>query len=290
VVKVFWFIWYNKLGRKMKRLSAHITVLLALLLAAGLAGCNGGGTPADETPVELDGTQWALRSIHGKWALRSIHGGELVKGSHISLYFRDGSFWGSAGCNIYGGDYSTEAPDILIIPGVGRTMAGCPPPEGAMEQQEDAYIDSLCNAAFYHATSEHLEISDSANQWLLLFDRKPEYPMEPADLVGTSWLLVSTDGEYVTEGLSITLSFDSDSVASGRAGCFDYELHYKASGDDIRWGMSAHRDGELSLELEHEALQYTYSIMEGANYRLAEGRLEIFTARGETLVYEPLGD
>jgi heat shock protein HslJ len=264
----------------MKRLTAYITVLLVLLSAASLAGCNGGETPPDETPVELNGTQWALHSINGS---------ELIEGSHISLYFRDGSFWGSAGCNIYGADYSTEAPDILIILEGSVTTMGCLSPEGVMEQ-EAAYLDALFSATFYHVTGEQLEIGDSTNQSLLVFDRKPEYPMEPADLVGTSWLLVSMDGESVTEGLSITLSFDSDSVASGSAGCFDYELSYEASGDDIRWGMRTSRDGELSPELEIEALQYTDSIMWAANYRLAEGRLEIFTARGETLVYEPLGE
>lgn len=263
----------------MKRLAAYITVILVVLGTMSVVGCDGGETLTNEPPIELDGSQWSLHSIDGS---------ELVEGSHISIYFRDGSFWGNAGCNSYGGDYSTEAPDILIVSGCAMTEMACSSPEGVMEQ-ESAYLDSLCDAAFYHVTAEQLEISDSANQ-RLLFERKPEYPMEPADLVGTSWLLVSMDGDGVTEGLSITLSFDSDSVASGSAGCFDYELNYEASGDDIRWGMSTSRNGELSPELEHEALQYTDSIMWGANYRLAEGRLEIFTARGETLVFEPLGN
>jgi heat shock protein HslJ len=268
----------------MKRLSAHITVLLVLLWAIGAVGCDSGERQStlslqdDSISRELDGTQWALHSIKGS---------ELIEDSHISLYFRDGSFWGYSGCNIYGGDYSTEAPDILIISGGSVTTMACPSPEGVMEQ-EDAYLDSLYDAAFYHVTGKHLEIDDSANQGSLLFERKPEYPMDPADLVGTSWLLVSTDGDYVTEGLTITLVFDSDSIASGSAGCFDYELQYEASGDDIRWGMRTARNGELSPELEFEALQYTDSIMLGANYRLTEEWLEIFTARGETLVFEPL--
>jgi heat shock protein HslJ len=267
----------------MKRLSAHITVLLILLWAISVTGCNNGETQStlppqgDSMSSELNGTQWALHSINDS---------ELIEDSHISLHFRDGSFWGYSGCNIYGGNYSTEAPDTLIISGGDMTAMNCSSPEGVMEQ-ENAYFDSLYDAAFYHVAGEHLEINDTANQRLLLFERKPEYPMEPADLVGTSWLLVSIDGDYATEGLSITLLFDSDSIASGSAGCFDYELHYEASGDDIRWGMSTTRNGELPPELESKALQYTDSLMWGANYRLAKERLEIFTARGETLVFEP---
>lgn len=264
----------------MRRLAVCITVFLVVLGVVTLAGCDGGETPPDETPVELDGSQWALRSINGS---------ELVEGSHISIYFSDDSFWGSSGCNTYGGNYSTEAPDILIVSGCSMTEMACYSPAGVMEQEE-AYLDSLCNATFYHTTGEQLEIGDSTNQGLLLFERKPEYSMEPDDLVGTSWCLISMDGDAVTEGLSITLVFDSDSVATGRAGCFDYELHYQASGDDISWGMTNRRNGELSPKLEREALRYTDSLMWGANYRLTEGRLEIFTSRGETLVYEPLGD
>jgi heat shock protein HslJ len=264
----------------MKRLAACITILRVVLSAASLAGCDSGETPPDETPVELDGTQWTLRLINDS---------ELVEGSHISLYFRDGSFWGCYGCNTYGGDYSTEAPDILIVSGCIMTEMACSSPAGVMEQ-ESAYIDSLCKAAFYHATGEQLEIGDSANQGLLVFERKPEYPMEPADLVGTSWRLISMDGDDVTEGLYIELTFDSDSIATGRAGCFDYELHYQASSDDIRWGMTTRRSGELPRGLENEALRYTDSLMWGANYRLSGERLEIFTSRGETLVYEPLSN
>ena len=263
----------------MKRLAVCITVLLVGLGAAALAGCDGEETPPAQAP-ELDGSQWALRSINGS---------ELVEGSYISLYFRDGSFRSSGGCNIYSGDYSTEAPDIFIVSGGSVTEMGCLSPEGVMEQ-ESVYIAVLFDAAFYRIVDGCLEISDSNNQHLLVFDGIPEYPMEPADLVGTSWRLVSMDGDDVTEGLSITLSFDSDSVASGSAGCFDYELNYEASGDDISWGMSTSRSGELSPELEAEALRYTDSVMWSANYLLTEGQLEIFTARGETLVFEPLSN
>ena len=110
-------------------------------------------------------------------------------------------------------------------------------------------------------TGEQLEIYSSDKQKLLIFERKPEYPMNPADLVGTSWQLISINGDQVIEGLSIMLTFDSDSEASGRAGCFDYELPYEASGDDIRWGMKTERNGELPQELEFQALRYIDSIM-----------------------------
>ena len=259
---------------QMKRFVTLIAILFILLGILSAIACR--HSEDDVIPIELDGTQWKLISLNGS---------ELIEGIYISLYFRNGIVWGSAGCNIYGGDYFTEDPDILTIPGVDNTEVLCLSPEGIIEQ-EDIYTRSLKNAAFYYVIGEHLEIYSANKQKLLIFERKPEYPMNPADLVGTSWQLISINGEQVIQGLSIILTFDSDSEASGRAGCFDYELPYEASGDDIRWGMRAERNGELPQELESQALRYTDSILWASNYRLTIDGLEIYTAEGDILVYK----
>ncbi|MFA5014962.1 MAG: META domain-containing protein [Actinomycetota bacterium] len=153
-------------------------------------------------------------------------------------------------------------------------------------EQENIYTRSLANTASYCVTGDQLEIYSADKQKLLIFKRKPEYPMNPADLVGTSWQLIYINGDQVTEGLSIMLTFNSKSEASGRAGCFDYELPYEASGDDIRWGMKTERNGELPQELEFQALRYTDSIIWASNYRLTTDGLEIYTAKGDILVYK----
>lgn len=259
---------------QMKRFITLIAILFILLGILGVIACR--HNEDDVVPIELDGTQWELISLNGS---------ELIEDTYISIYFRNGAVWGSAGCNIYGGDYLTEDPDILTIPGVDKTEMDCLSPEGIMEQ-ENIYTRSLTNAASYCVTGEQLEIYSANKQKLLIFERKPEYPMNPADLVGTSWQLISMNGEQVIQGLSIMLTFDSDSEASGRAGCFDYELPYEASGDDIRWGIRTERNGELPQELEFQALRYTDSILWASNYRLTTDGLEIYTAKGDILVYK----
>jgi hypothetical protein len=101
------------------------------------------------------------------------------------------------------------------------------------------------------------------------------------------------NNEPVLKGLSITLSFDRNSQASGVAGCFTYQLPYettlyKLEGDDIRWGIMCRRTGELPQTLEYMAGSYTDKIALAANYHLTKDKLEIFTAKGDTLVYKPL--
>ena len=251
-----------------------IAILFILLGIPGAVACR--YNEDDIVLIELDGTRWELISLNGS---------ELIEGTYIGLYFHNGTVWGSAGCNIYGGDYLTEDPDILTIPGVGQTEMDRISPEGIMEQ-ENIYIRSLTNTASYRVAGEQLETYSADKQKLLIFKRKPEYPMNPADLVGTNWELISINSDQVAEGLSIMLTFDSENEASGRAGCFDYELPYEASGDDIRWGMKTVRNGELPQELEFQTLSYTDSIMWASNYRLSKDGLKIYTAKGDILVYK----
>ena len=111
--------------------------------------------------------------------------------------------------------------------------------------------------------------------------------MDPADLTGTKWRCVSINGEPVLSGLDITLYIDSD-TASGRAGCFDYTLPYQANGDNVRWGISASRNGECSPEEELQAGEYTTAIVVAAQYILSPDKLEIFTARNDVLVFSAL--
>jgi len=255
---------------KMKTLIRLIPVLLVLLLIPGAIACK------HSSPLEGTG-----------WSLIEINGGELVDGTYISLSFYRGTVEGNGGCNRYHGEYSTEDPNILNIQEPGHTEEGCVEPEGVLEQ-ERAYFRALSNAATYEIINDNLVIYGQDNQKLLVFKKIRRFQMDPADLIGTAWQLESMNDTAVPDGLSITLAFDTDSEASGRSGVFDYWLDYTASGDRISWGMRTKRDGELPRELEMYALDYTDTIGSANQYNLLGDRLEIYTSKGDTLVYEPI--
>ena len=114
--------------------------------------------------------------------------------------------------------------------------------------------------------------------------------MDPSDLVGTAWQLVSMDGHSPVEGATVTLAFHDENQVGGSAGCRGYVATYEASGDDMRFPQQSMIGAAC---LDQEALmrqegQYTDRLSWATNYRLGEGQLEIFTARGEVLVFEPL--
>ena len=236
----------------------------------------------EEPPVDpaLDDTEWVLTSLNSN---------TLLEGSNITLNFAEGGVGGFAGCNRYGGEYTVANEGTLTIGEMVITLMDCQTPEGILEQ-ERAYIEALRNAAAYRVMDDRLEIANAAGEMTLVFTMKEEFPMDPSDLVGTAWQLVSMDGRSPVEGSTITFAFHNENQVSGSAGCRGYVGGYEASGDDIRFPWLA-MIGAACLEQEALMRQeghYTDHLSWATNYRLNEGQLELFTARGEMLVFEPL--
>lgn len=236
----------------------------------------------EEPPIDpaLDDTEWVLTSLNGS---------NLLEGSNITLNFARGKVGGFAGCNAYGGEYTAADEGALTIPEFAITEQLCQTPDGIM-QQEDAYTEALLSAAAYRVMDDRLEIANAAGETLLVFTMKEEFPMDPRDLVGTAWQLVSMNGHSPVEGATITLAFHDENQVSGSAGCREYVATYEASGDDMRFPQQS-MIGAACLDQEslmRQEGQYTDRLSWATNYRLSEDQFEILTARGEVLVFEPL--
>ncbi len=220
----------------------------------------------EEPPIDpaLDDTEWVLNSLNGS---------SLLEGSNITLNFAAGGVGGFAGCNAYGGEYTAADEGTLTIGEMMITLMDCQTPEGILEQ-EAAYIEALRNATAYRVMDDHLEIANAAGETTLVFTMKEEFPMDPSDLVGTAWQLVSMDGRSPVEGSTITLAFHDENQISGSAGCRGYVGGYEASGDDIRFPWLAMMGdicpGPEAL-LEQEG-QYTTSLGWATNYRHSDGQ------------------
>lgn len=264
----------------MRRTLVNVGILvgLSLLLAALPAGCGTPAPPGDQ--ASLDGSEWILSKLMGD---------DLAPGTQITLGFAEGRAGGFAGCNAYGGAYLAGA-GALSISALEMTAQACVEPLGVMAQ-EAAYLGALQQAAAYRLTGNRLEIEDDAGRLLLVLARKVRAEMDPADLLRTEWQLVSLNGAGPVEGTSITLAFLDDSHATGIAGCRQYAATYEARGDEIRFLSQAMSGDDTCLTdeaLYRQEGQYTDALTWATNYRLGEDRLEIDTARGELLVFEPL--
>jgi heat shock protein HslJ len=299
-------------SRKLLQQVFGLTLVVLLLAGCGRAPAGptitSTPTPPTATPMSIPPT--ATSTLEGtEWVLISLNGESLIEGTNITLNFAactelsrsEGILSGFAGCNAYGGGpdsgkYMVTDEGTLTIPQIAVTAMLCSGPEGVMEQ-EDAYIETLHNAAAYRVMDDRLEIDNAAGETTLVFARKEEFPMKPSDLLGTRWQLLSWNGSSPIAGSTITIAFAEGEI-SGHAGCRGYRGTYEASGDDIRFPRLSMTE---FLCLCPKALivqegQYTTSLGWTTNYRLGEesalslpkGRLEILTARGEVLVFEPL--
>lgn len=278
-----------------RRMTGWLGVLALAILLLACGGPTGalspiptatvdGGEAKDLThdeAADLDGTAWILTSLYGS---------DLLAGTNITLEFAHGRASGFAGCNAYGGPYTATVAGALETPVLELTAQLCEGPPGVMEQ-EKAFMEAWQDGIAYRLVDDRLEIDDATGKTVLVFMRREEYPMDPADLVGTAWRLVSTNGQPPVEGSTVTLAFDDSSHASGHAGCRDYTVTYEASGDDIRFPFQSMEGDDACLDqdaLYRQEGAYTDALTWATNYRLGDGWFELFTARGEVLLFEPL--
>jgi heat shock protein HslJ len=235
-------------------------------------------SPPAQPGISLDGTEWVLLRLAT---------GHLVPGSYITLIFDGGQISGYGGCNRYRGHYEV-VDSALTIPEITRTARACPGLEGVMDQ-EAAYVRTLTDAAYFQVKDERLLIRGATGGGLGFVPKKQK-TIDPDELLGTAWQLVSMDGKRPVEGSSPVLSFHDHHRAAGHTGCRDYVAAYRTTGGyfgyyvmDMVWAGCP--EGEALAEQEEA---YTALLADARDYRLAEGRLEILTRQDESLVYEPL--
>ena len=270
--------------REVTQIGRWIVMGLALLLiACGPRLPAVEPTPKGQTPTAAPGL------ADSEWLLTLLNGEQLRAGSQVTLRFAGGQASGFAGCNAYGGAYREPSGGTLSIGELAVTAQACLEPDGVMEQ-EAAYIRALREVVAYQIDGEQMEMRNETGGARLVFERDRHEAMNPEDLIGTIWALTSLDGEGPVEGSSITLGFHDDRHVSGHAGCREYAATYQASGNEIRF-PSLTMTGDESC-LADEALyqqegRYTDALSWATHYQVSEEQLEIWTARGEMLIYEP---
>jgi heat shock protein HslJ len=227
----------------------------------------------------LQGTEWLLVQLRGR---------DPIPGTHVELALGAEGFGGFAGCNRYGGEYEAASegefrPGLFTI-----TAMDCALPPGVQEQ-ENAYVQALREAATYRLDGDRLGIQDTTGEIILAFVRQQAYHANPSDLPDTAWQLVSLDGASPAGEAPVTLAFHDEQWAGGSAGCRGYVVSYQAGDGDLHF-LSTTMLGAVCPEKDRLVQEGTYTTILGwtEHYRLSEGQLELVTSRGETLVFEPV--
>ena len=112
--------------------------------------------------LPLVGTAWQVSSIAQGSAVQSaLAGTQLTAG-----FADDGTINGSAGCNTYGGTYTTSG-DALSFSPLGATQMACA--EEVMAQ-ESAFLSAMEQVASYEIEGTQLRLLDADGAMLLGFD------------------------------------------------------------------------------------------------------------------------
>ncbi len=271
-----------------------VMAVSSLLLAACVpatgspAPADVGGQPTEEatptggeiTPAEptaLTATPWALQAFGGADVPLAA-----LQGKNITLEFRaDGGAGGSAGCNIYGGDYTVDGNKLTFSPLI-TTMMACDPPLMTLEQ---AYLAALAKTASFKVVDGQLDLMDANDQMILSF-----LPLESKGLEGTNWTATDVNNgkqavHSVQTGTEITALFENGQL-SGTAGCNNYTATYTIDGDKIAITMPASTMmmcAEPTGVMEQEQA-YLAALPQAATFQVREDQLEIRDAGGALLV------
>ncbi|HYH81278.1 MAG TPA: META domain-containing protein [Longimicrobium sp.] len=264
------------------QVSSLIAVLAPLLAAACGAGPDPRAASSSAPPGASGGerTVTAERLPGTEWMLVSTNGTRPLPMPPLTVMFDDTTFGGYGGCNWFGGRY-TAGGDTLRLREISSTARGCSPP---IADQEARFIRALGDAWTVHQSADSLRLHAGGGV-VLEFVRRRLRAMDPAQLQGTRWRLVSI-GNRPAESLRATLSFTRDSLR-GFAGCRDFTGTYHAVGHRIGVTSLAMRQMECADDrLLREEGDFTTALSESRDFQIERSSLLLLPVSGEVLRFE----
>jgi heat shock protein HslJ len=242
-------------------------------------GCWGGDF------FDIAAPRGQIRLEPNRWKLTELDDQALIVGTGITLIFEDGKFNGSAGCNNYGGTYTTSPGGGLTLNEIEKNAMLCTEPTGIMEQEEH-YFSVLISARRYLTLNEELELLNEDGIAVLKFIRMPQFSeVSPEDLLGKTWRLVAAPGLDEVDLGEFTLSFDGHNF-SGTTTCRDYAGTYIAANDRLNIGfLEMTTDVACEQILMNAEGGYTTLLENIEQYNVHNNQLELYTLRGEKITF-----
>ncbi len=274
------------------------TVLLCVVLPALVAVSCGRADKDAAKPAPEESTVSAPPSraqvdpaLAGtEWLLTSLDGEELLPKTEITLEIEKESADGSSGCNFYGGDVDRMAEGSVEWSGANEmTEMGC---SGDVGRQERRYVNLLDEIEAYRVEDGRLGLMDAEGRTRLVFQQEVQWRSDPAKLVGTSWVLRSTDGQEPQEGSTPTVRFETDKEVFWYDGCQNFEGRYFANESDLELPNVGIVDMDCMKPGAYQNAGgpcIVRCFAPAGDYRLRGGLLEIRTEAGEsTSILEPM--
>jgi len=219
---------------------------------------------------DLDGTAWVLSSLPGR---------SLVVGSSVTVHFEGGRVQGSDGCNRYSAPYMITGSALQVSPAGAATQMACPQP---LMEQAEVFMRALTQARAYRILSGQLELLAADGTVLAI------HAPQQQTLAGTSWYVTGYNNGReavvsVIASTKVTMTFSTDGMVSGSAGCNRYSATYTSEGPKLTFGaiagarlMCAQPEGVMQQEQ-----QFLKALETVVSARVEGDSLELRTAPGQ---------
>jgi heat shock protein HslJ len=238
---------------------------LLVPLAAVVVAAGAGAAPA--SPLTASG--WTLSTLLGK--------PPLAKTELSAEFTTAGTVSGSAGCNRYGGRY-TSSGSALKMSTFASTQMAC---ATKIMAQESVFLKMLASVRSYAISGTTLTLRSAAGRTLATFKSQSQA------LAGTSWNVTAYNNgkQAVVSALAsptLTAAFGKDGNLTGFAGCNAYDAPYKATAPKLSIGPVAATRKECASPAGVMTQEHAYlaALHTAATYRIDGSRLELRTATG----------
>lgn len=226
--------------------------------------------------VELAQTQWRLYVLNGL---------EIPENINVTLTLspeaenREGSIFGSAGCNRYSGTYSLEG-DRLTTNILAVTAMMC---DASMET-EDAFLAALQDELTFQIQYNRL-ILTSENNTLLFLGERPSLagdwrllrmgtPEDPVDITFENTILAA----FMIEEMAAT------GLISGATPCREYTAGFFIDRDFVTFGTPEMINLNQCDDMSEIETQYFEALQNAAQYEFSKGNLILRDGEGTQLL------
>jgi heat shock protein HslJ len=157
----------------MQTLKRTFPLLTLLILLVALAACANPTEPiATPTPdTSTSGpNEPADTTLVNDWLVISINGNQVETGVVPTLSFtNEGVVSGEGGCNGFGGTYTTDESNGIVLTGMTATLIACE--DEAVMAQEAALMDALNQTTVYLIEGNTLTLTDEMGTALVVLNR-----------------------------------------------------------------------------------------------------------------------
>lgn len=256
--------------------------------AAGDGGAGGAGDDGSVTVPPVDDEQPDESGLDGPWRMVEL---TLDGDRHLALddwpvtmVIEGDAVFGAAACNGYGGSLDAERDrggGRFVVDELSWTEMGCEP---AVMEMEQWFLTALAAVDSYElADNLHLAAAGTATN----IELEREAPVEPAALVGTTWVLDTViDGDAATNSPAMeaaTLRFADDGTFDGATVCRTFTGAWVESGAGIAV-TELTMDGECPADLA-ELDGAIVAVLENPAVSIDGARLTLAAAGGAGLSY-----